>query len=92
MTGGACLISLYAGKGTPEESADNRLNDMISELVQWFENEYGSAYGGINCKDLIENDPGNMKERCPQMVMKTYEKVKEILIKNEFDLTVGREE
>ncbi len=92
LSGGACLISLYAGKGTPDETADSRLNEMIAELVQWFENDYGTVYGGISCKDITDVKPEKMKERCPQMVMKTYEKIKEILIRNEYDLTAGREE
>ena len=33
LTGGACLLSLYAGKGLPEEQEDEKLNLMISELV-----------------------------------------------------------
>ncbi|HPF07707.1 MAG TPA: C-GCAxxG-C-C family protein [Spirochaetota bacterium] len=91
LTGGACLISLYAGKGTAEETPDIRLNEMISKLVNWFDETYGSVYGGINCRDIIENNPANMKERCPQMVLATYEKVKEILIENQYNLSTGYE-
>lgn len=87
LTGGACLISLYAGKGAPDETEDSRLNLMISELVQWFRDEYSSRYGGINCRDLIEDNAVYMKERCPQVVLGTYEKVKEILNNNGFDLS-----
>jgi C_GCAxxG_C_C family probable redox protein len=91
LTGGACLISLYAGKGTAEETPDMRLNEMISKLVNWFDETYGSVYGGINCSDIIENNPANMKERCPQMVLATYEKVKEILTENQYNLSTGYE-
>ena len=91
LTGGSCLISLYAGKGTPEETPDTRLNEMISELVKWFEETYGSVYGGINCSDLIENNPANMKERCPKMVLATYEKVSEILLKYDYNMSTGYE-
>ena len=41
LTGGACLLGLYAGKGDPREEEDERLNLMIGELVEWFANEYG---------------------------------------------------
>jgi C_GCAxxG_C_C family probable redox protein len=90
LTGGACLIGLYAGKGTAEEEADNRLYLMMSELVEWFENEYRTKYGGINCADILQDDPRNRMSRCPQMVMATMEKVREILAANNYDFGHGR--
>lgn len=92
LTGGACLIALYAGKGTSDEIADSRLNTMIAELVAWFEKTYTPVYGGIDCKDILEGDLQNKPQRCPQIVYDTYQKVKEILIANGFDLTQKIEE
>ena len=91
MTGGACLISLYAGKGTADETPDAHLNEMIGELLKWFGEEYGSVYGGINCSDIIENNPAYMKERCPKMVTAVFGRVKEILAEHGYDLSSGRE-
>ena len=85
LTGGACLIGLYAGKGTAEEQPDSRLYLMMSELVEWFEKEYTSKYGGINCSDILQDDPRNRVSRCPQMVIATVEKVKELLAANNYD-------
>ena len=90
LTGGACLISLYAGKGSSEEADDSRHNEMISELVEWFGQEYGSRFGSINCKDILEDNPENMNERCPDIVLKTFEKVKGILEKYEYDISGRR--
>ncbi|HTZ19152.1 MAG TPA: C-GCAxxG-C-C family protein [Dissulfurispiraceae bacterium] len=90
LTGGACMIGLYTGKGTPEEEPDNRLYLMMSELVEWFEKEYQSLYGGINCADILQDDPRNRLSRCPQMVMATIQKVREILSANDYDFTQGR--
>jgi C_GCAxxG_C_C family probable redox protein len=87
LTGGACLLALYAGKGTTEEVEDSRLNSMIKDLVQWFEQEQGSLYGGIDCEKIIGGDARNRMERCPQIVYQTYEKVKEILLENGYDLS-----
>ena len=92
LTGGACLISIYAGKGSSEEADDSRHNEMIAELVKWFEQEYSTKYGSINCKDILEDNPQNMNERCPDIVLRTFEKVKEILKKNGYDLTGKSEE
>lgn len=90
LTGGACLIGLYAGKGRQDEEADGRLYLMMTELVEWFEREYQDQYGGINCSDILQDDPRNRVARCPQIVMATYAKVKEILAVNGYDFTKAR--
>ncbi|HWR41709.1 DVU_1555 family C-GCAxxG-C-C protein [Sporomusa sp.] len=87
LTGGVCLIGLYAGKGTAEEMEDSRLNDMVRELVGWFEEEAVSQYGGIACDNILENNPMNRMARCPQLVHKTLEKVEEILSANGYDVS-----
>jgi C_GCAxxG_C_C family probable redox protein len=88
LTGGACLLALYAGKGTPEEAEDNRLNPMINELVEWFEQECRSRFNcGIDCSDILQDDPRNRMARCPQIVMATFEKAKEILVAHDIDFS-----
>ncbi len=92
LSGGACLIALYAGKGSSDEAEDSRMNDMIKELVTWFENEYGPVYGSTECKDILEDNPQNRVERCPQITYSTFQKVKEILAANGFKLSGGMED
>jgi C_GCAxxG_C_C family probable redox protein len=87
LTGGACLLGLYAGRGTPEEEEDPRLNLMIGELAEWFSTQYGETYGGIRCDTILDENPANRNIRCPAMVFGTYEKVKALLTENGFDLT-----
>jgi len=41
LTGGACLLGLYAGKGRPEDEDDPRLLFMVEDLVRWFKEDYG---------------------------------------------------
>ncbi len=79
LTGGACLLGLYAGKGIAEEKDNPRLDVMVKALVDWFQTEYGQQYGGIRCSDILANDPANMPARCPGMVVGTYQKVQELL-------------
>ncbi len=90
LTGGACLLGLYAGKGTPEEEEDPRLHVMVGELVEWFGQEYGQQYGGIRCDTILDDEPQNRTTRCPALVLSTYEKVKALLMENGFDLSEGR--
>jgi C_GCAxxG_C_C family probable redox protein len=90
LTGGACLLALYAGKGTPEDEENPRLNLMVNELTEWFTNEFAECYGGIHCRDILADNPANQASRCPGIVSGTYEQVKRLLIENGFDLTEGR--
>jgi C_GCAxxG_C_C family probable redox protein len=90
LTGGACLVGLYAGRGAPGEEEDPRLNLMVAELVEWFAEEYGKMYGGIRCETILGDDPTAKRTRCPTLVFGTYEKVKALLLENGFDLSSGR--
>ena len=87
LTGGACLLGLYAGKGLPEEREDPRLLLMIEALVEWFKGGWGAKYGGITCNRILEDNPKNQLTRCPNLVAETYHKVKELLVENGFDLS-----
>ncbi len=90
LTGGACLLALYAGRGSAEEETDPRLNLMISELYEWFTSEFAQCYGGICCKEILDDDPQNQMTRCPGIVTKTYDKVKGLLLENGFDLSQAK--
>jgi C_GCAxxG_C_C family probable redox protein len=79
LTGGVCLLGLYAGRGVPEESPNPALNIMINELVEWFSKKFGETYGGILCRDITEDDPGNHASRCPRIVAGVHKKVKSLL-------------
>ncbi len=84
LSGGACLLGLYAGKGAPEEVEHERYILMVDELVEWFSDEIGSNYGGINCEDILGEDLKHraITAKCGNIVSSTYAKVKEILADN----------
>ncbi len=87
LTGGACLLGLYAGKGAPAEEENLRLNFMIEDLLKWFKSGYGQEYGGIRCEEILGGHMQFQATRCPTMVAGTFQKVKELLVENGFDLT-----
>jgi hypothetical protein len=87
LTGGACLVGLYAGKGTPSQEDDPRLMFMLEDLVKWFKEGYGKEYGGIRCTEILGDNAKNMGVRCPTMVLGTLQKVKELLVENGYDLS-----
>ncbi len=86
LTGGACLLGLYAGKGTPAQEEDPRLLFMSEDLVRWFKTEFGQKYGGIRCDDILGEGSYDMGGRCPAIVLGTFQKVKELLVEHGFDL------
>jgi len=87
LTGAECLLALYAGKGTEDESADERLPLMRSEFREWFIETVGSRYGGIRCGDILEDASCQSPnpERCGNMVADAYTKAMKILVENGFD-------
>jgi hypothetical protein len=87
LTAGTCLLGMYAGKGKPEDEDDPRLIFMVEDLVKWFKQEYGEPNGGIRCVDIVHDDGSRMASICPQMMGATYQKVKELLVNNGFDLS-----
>lgn len=82
LTGGTCLLGLYAGRGAREEKVDDRLFLMINRLVEWFEAEIGPNYGGTHCKDIIGEGAKQCTVVCGNIVASTYVKVTEILTAN----------
>lgn len=89
LTGGACILSAFAGKGTEDEEEHFRLMGMLHELGNWFRETYTGEYGGISC-DAISEDGSLRNQRCGGIVSATYQKVMEILRENEFDPCEGR--
>lgn len=87
LTGGACLLGLYAGKGAPEEPEDPRVDFLVEDLVKWFKAEYIPRYGGIRCEEILRDVPRGQIARCPVLVIESFQKVKELLVENGFDLS-----
>jgi C_GCAxxG_C_C family probable redox protein len=82
LTGGACLIGLYDGRGDENDKTDERFTIMVGELVDWFSEKYGERYGGIRCTEITEDDPANHPVRCPRIVGAVLKKVKSLLNEN----------
>ncbi|MBS1227477.1 MAG: GCAxxG family protein [Proteobacteria bacterium] len=85
LTGGCCLIGLYAG-GDGERDDHPSLPLMLEEYVDWFRAEYTPRYGGIDCAQIIERKPQLRGERCPGLILDAVHKATEILEANGFEL------
>jgi Putative redox-active protein (C_GCAxxG_C_C) len=86
LTGGCCLLALYAGKGDDTETESDRLALMLQELNDWFGQHTGCAAGDLSCDAIVgDSGPAASRQRCGALVADTYAKVMEILAANEFD-------
>jgi C_GCAxxG_C_C family probable redox protein len=84
LTGGACLLALYSGRGASEEVEDPRMRMMIQDLMDWFSAKYGDVRGGIRCREITGDDPANVASRCPRIVWAVYAKAKSLLEEHGF--------
>ncbi|ABK99162.1 DVU_1555 family C-GCAxxG-C-C protein [Pelobacter propionicus] len=89
LTGAACLLALFAGKGSDDEYEDERLMHMTRDLEGWFEKTFGSRFGGVTCQAIV-GDRSEVRQRCGSVVAETYHKVLEILAASGYDITAGR--
>lgn len=85
LLGGVCLLSLHAGKENVDDRIDENLNFMVAELVEWFKQEYGSSYGGMDCDQILEGNLLNIPQRCPDIILDVYNKTQEILNDHGYD-------
>ena len=81
MTGGACILALYAGKGSDDESESDRLLPMLEEFGDWFRQETTNKFNGTRCEDIAGDLVGTpeVKQICGGLLFQTYTKINEIL-------------
>ena len=86
LTGGCCLLALYAGKGSDEETPSDRLMLMLQELNDWFSQHAGCTPKDMSCDAIVgEAGPEASRQRCGAILAETYGKVLEILDANGID-------
>jgi C_GCAxxG_C_C family probable redox protein len=85
LTGGCCVLGLFAGGGKPGDAADERLAPMLAEFVQWFESEFTQRHGSIECAEIVGYDAHNRLTYCPRIVMESLTRLREILADHDYD-------
>jgi len=85
LSGAACVIALYSGKGNDDEEEHPAKETMLAELAEWFEMEFGNKYGGIIC-EKIAGENLEHRDRCGAIVVDCFGKAKELLLERGFDL------
>ncbi len=91
LSGAACVLALYAGKGRDDERPDERLPLMYGELTGWFEEHVGRRYGGVTCAQILGDEPRRPDPgRCGRILVDTHRRVLDILSENGFDPAAPR--
>ncbi len=86
LIGGIMILGLYAGKGKDQEYCKENYGDMVHEFTDWFEEEFGS----MDCVDIIgvqrfDDGENSYMLKCGDILMKSYQKVIEILTENDYE-------
>ncbi len=85
LTGGCCLIGMYAGGGGEGRDEHEKLQRMLEEYVDWFREE-SLRFGGSDCQQISGSNPMQRAERCPGLILESVRKAREILEANGFEL------
>lgn len=92
LSAGCCVIGYYAGRGGDGEREHPELSAMLDDFTGWFNAAATGQYGGIDCSDIMQFDEGLRRQRCPELIVATWEKVKETLAAHGVDISVPPEE
>lgn len=75
LTGGVAMFGLFTGRGMEPEPEDPLLMEMSAQLVNWFEDTFGST----DCDDILQGDRANIPKTCPNLICATAQRAFEIL-------------
>jgi len=85
VSGGCCVLGLYAGRSSADEPESDHLPHMLRAFVGWFDEEYGARYGAATCAAITENDASLRLARCPEIVLASFQRLRAILDEHGYD-------
>lgn len=96
LTGGACALSLVAGKGADAEEAHPLLPALLNDYAQWFYDRV-NAFGGISCGCVAQGLAGERGEAaqagppdpagCGDLLAEAWERLLELVQAYDLDIT-----
>lgn len=90
ISGGACVIGLYAAKGSEMEEEHEKFKLMVSELMDWFTELTTAEYGGPTCDHITSGTHVPDIGICGSLIEKARSKVLEILAEQGIDPTLPK--
>jgi hypothetical protein len=89
-SGAACVLSLYAAKGSDDEQPLACYPIMLSQFMDWFKAS-ATTWGGIRCEDIVTLQGGIKPEVCGDIMVRSRETILAILTENNLDPSLPRE-
>lgn len=86
LTGGCLALGLVAGGRAGDETVDERLRPLLTDLNEWFRKTMESRHGGITCGTIV--GPGSEApnpSHCGPAIIETYETVLRLLADHDID-------
>jgi len=90
-SGSACIMALYAAKGSSEETVLDSYPLLLAQFMDWYKDN-ASSWGGIRCDDIIDFNGGRKPEVCGDMMVRAREMILQILAENDIDPSLPREQ
>lgn len=102
LGGGVLALSLYAGKGGPDETPHPRLACVLEDLGEWFRQTMAERHGGFHCAEILGADltgldcaSGNLPKpdpmRCGPAIVDTYARIQALMVEYGVDPTQPRD-
>ncbi|MDR3641158.1 MAG: C-GCAxxG-C-C family protein [Humidesulfovibrio sp.] len=92
LTGGACVLSLYVGRGADNETPHERAALVLSSFADWFIERTNREYGGSTCTAILgEGVTKPDMSRCGNLLAEAWTRLVGILAENGLDVSVGRD-
>lgn len=90
-SGAACVMALYAAKGSAEEQTLDCFPLLLDQFMEWF-NGNSTSWGGIRCDDILAFQGGKKPEVCGGIMQRARETILAILTENGIDPSLPREQ
>ena len=90
-TGGACVLALYAARGSADEEPLDSYPLLVSEFMDWFRAS-AADWGGIRCDEIVSVQGGQRPEVCGAILLRARETILGLLAEQGIDPSLPREE
>jgi hypothetical protein len=91
LTGGACVLALYLGKGADQEEPVERADLVQAEFLDWFRGRVEGQYGGITCAAILGEEGGKPDvSRCGDLLAGAWDCILGLLTAQGLDPSLPR--
>jgi len=90
-SGAACVLALYAAKGSVEEQALDCAPLLLAQFMDWFQ-QGSTSWGGIRCDEIVAFNGGRKPEVCGDIMVRARETILTLLAEHGIDPSLPREQ